>query len=167
MLRATTTSSKETQGLAAAVADVVTNRDILMLVGDMGAGKTTFTQGFAVALGIDEVVTSPTFVLMQSYAGRLKLHHVDIYRLDHLQEVIDLGLIELLDEGGVALIEWGNLATPVLPHDFLEVGLRIDEEDDDRRHLTFESVGSAWSAKQKALAEALAPWLVDGDGGRS
>ncbi len=167
MLQAVTKSFEDTQALGAALAECITNRDIVMLVGDMGSGKTTLTKGFGAALGIEEPITSPTFVLMRSYAGRIDLHHVDIYRLEHLQEVIDLGLIELLDEGGVALVEWGDLASPVLPRDFLEVRLMADDQDDDRRHVTVTCVGQAWSARRRALTEALQPWLVDDSGAQS
>lgn len=167
MLQAITKSYEDTQALGAALAQCVASRDIVMLVGGMGSGKTALTKGFGAALGIDEPITSPTFVLMRSYAGRLYLHHVDIYRLEHLQEVIDLGLIELLDDGGVALVEWGDLATPVLPRDFLEVRLSIDDQDDDRRHVTLTCVGQAWATRRRALAEVLQPWLIDDVGVQS
>ncbi|MGH9149256.1 MAG: tRNA (adenosine(37)-N6)-threonylcarbamoyltransferase complex ATPase subunit type 1 TsaE, partial [Acidimicrobiales bacterium] len=100
------------------------------------------------------------FTLVRDYPGRLRLLHVDIYRLDHLQEVVDLGVGELIDEGGVALVEWGDLARPVLAADYLEIRIRFGEADDERR-LTVNLVGPSWSARQRALLEAVERWLTE------
>lgn len=159
MITAHTKSAEDTQSLAAAVSEVVQARDLIVLVGDIGSGKTTFTQGFGRGLGITEQITSPTFVLLHSYDAPLALHHVDIYRLDHLQEVIDLGLMELLDEGGVAVMEWGDLAAPVLPRDYLEV--RLEPSDDHLgRNIRLRCVGQGWTAREKALKDGLSSWAV-------
>src|SRR5207302_9909644 len=122
----------DTRDLAAAVAPLVRSGDILLLSGDLAAGKTTFTQGFARGLGVDDVITSPTFVLMHPYEGRLRLLHLDLYRLEHLQEVIDLGLLELVEEEGVALIEWGDVAAPVFHTDYLSIDVGFGTGVDDR-----------------------------------
>jgi tRNA threonylcarbamoyladenosine biosynthesis protein TsaE len=104
-------------------------------------------------------VTSPTFILMRAYEGRLPLVHVDAYRLEHLQEVIDLGLPEMLDDGAVAVIEWGDVVAPVLPPDFLELRLEYAEADDERRiHLRF--AGSRWAARKTALRAAVDRWCT-------
>ncbi len=160
MIAARTKAASDTHELAAAIASVVQTRDLVLLVGEMGAGKTTFTQGFGKALGIEEPITSPTFVLLRSYKGSMAMHHVDIYRLEHLQEVIDLGLMELLDEGGVALVEWGDLATPVLPRDFLELRLSVDSEDDEARLIELKCVGPSWMGRTEALRNALSAWTL-------
>jgi tRNA threonylcarbamoyladenosine biosynthesis protein TsaE len=132
--------------------------DVILLGGDLGAGKTTFTQGLARSLGIDELVTSPTFTLLRSYENPkgLRLLHADMYRLDHLQEIVDLGLPELLDEGAVAVVEWGDLAAPVLLPDYLEVRLTFGESD-DARVLTMRPVGPKWCARLRSLDQALGP----------
>jgi tRNA threonylcarbamoyladenosine biosynthesis protein TsaE len=158
MIIAFTSSAKETRQLAAAIAELVRAEDLLLLAGDLGAGKTTFAQGFGAALGVTERITSPTFTLVSQYKGRLELNHLDVYRLDLVEEVLDLGLAEMLDEGGVTLIEWGDTVIPVLPADYLEVRLRLGEGDDDR---VFEIhlVGPRWSARTKALTTAMRPWL--------
>jgi tRNA threonylcarbamoyladenosine biosynthesis protein TsaE len=132
----------------------------MVLVGEIGAGKTTFAQGFGAGLGVDEPITSPTFVLLHSYEGRLPFHHVDIYRLEHLQEVIDIGLVELLDQGGVALMEWGDLASPVLPRDYLEIRLDVGE-DDEARSIQLRGVGSEWVEREGELAGHLQNWVVE------
>ncbi len=156
-LLATTSSVQETRGLGAALAEAARPRDIVLLSGELGAGKTAFTQGFAIGLGVTERVVSPTFTIARDYDGRLRLHHLDVYRLDHLQEAIDLGLAELTDDGGVTLIEWGEVVIPTLPPDYLEVRLSYGEGDDDRT-VELVPVGVEWWARVDALTEALAPW---------
>jgi tRNA threonylcarbamoyladenosine biosynthesis protein TsaE len=86
------------------------------------------------------------------------IHHLDVYRLDQLAEVAELGLSELLDDGGVVLIEWGDAISPVLPSDYLEVRLTFGEGDDDRE-LALRSVGAAWARRQVSLMHAIAPWV--------
>jgi tRNA threonylcarbamoyladenosine biosynthesis protein TsaE len=135
---------------------LLTPGDIILLGGDLGAGKTTFTQGLGRGLGIDEPVTSPTFTLLHSYESPtgLQLLHADLYRLDYLQEVVDLGLMELLEEGAVAVIEWGELAAPVLLPDYLDVRIAFGERDDERS-LTMQSVGPRWCARLRSLRQVL------------
>ena len=159
MIDAVTKSADDTRELGAALAAVVTPGDVVLLAGDLGAGKTTLTQGFARGLGVAEQVTSPTFVLMRPYEGRLSLVHVDAYRLEHLQEVIDLGLPEMLDDGALAIIEWGDVVAPALPPDFLELRLEYRESEDERAvHL--RTAGSRWAARQSALRAAVERWTI-------
>jgi tRNA threonylcarbamoyladenosine biosynthesis protein TsaE len=157
---AATKSPDDTRELAAALAGVVQPGDVLLLAGELGSGKTVFAQGFGRGLGVEEQVTSPTFTLLRTYEGRITLVHADVYRLDHLQEVVDLALPELLDEGGVALIEWGDVAAAALAPDFLEVCLELGADDDDRV-LTLQAVGGRWSGRLRLLAVVLDRWLVD------
>ena len=160
VILAVTRSAEETKALAAAMAELARPGDIVVLAGDLGAGKTAFTQGFGARLGVTEPITSPTFTLVsQHLTGRLPLNHLDVYRLGQLEEVLDLGLSELLDEGGVTVIEWGDSITPALPADFCEVRLRLGEGDDDRV-IEIETVGHRWSARTRALATAVAPWAL-------
>ncbi|MGY6502779.1 MAG: tRNA (adenosine(37)-N6)-threonylcarbamoyltransferase complex ATPase subunit type 1 TsaE [Acidimicrobiales bacterium] len=155
-----TTSADETHALASAISELTQGSDLIVLAGDLGAGKTAFAQGFGRGLGIDEPITSPTFTLARQYEGRLRLHHLDVYRFDATTEVLDVGLAELLDDdGAVTLIEWGDAILGALPADFLEVRLTLGEGDDDR-DITLRIVGGRWSARQRALATALRPWLV-------
>jgi tRNA threonylcarbamoyladenosine biosynthesis protein TsaE len=156
----TTKSVDQTREVGAAVAALARSGDVVLLAGDLGAGKTAFVQGFGAGLGVSEPITSPTFTLAHSYQGRLTVHHLDVYRLEHLGEVFDVGLPELLDEGGVVIIEWGDAVLPALPKDYLEVRLRYGEADDDRV-LELRSVGERWSARQRALAAAVSSWGAD------
>ena len=109
MLHVRTRSAEETKQVAEAIEPVLQPGDVILLSGDLGAGKTVFTQGLAVALGVSERVTSPTFTLAASYEGRIKLHHLDVYRLENLGEVVDLDLPGLLDDDAIVCIEWGEV----------------------------------------------------------
>ena len=154
---ATTASVDATRELAGAVSSLARPGDVIVLAGDLGAGKTAFVQGFGRGLGVTDRITSPTFTLVHVYEGRVPVHHLDVYRLEQLSEVLDLGLAEMLDEGGVVLVEWGDAILPVLPHDFLEVRLTFGVGEDDR-HVAFRPVGAAWSLRSDALAGILSPW---------
>ncbi len=160
MVLARTTSGDDTAKLATALAELARPNDVVLLAGDLGAGKTAFAQGFGRGLGVTEPITSPTFTLARQYQGRLVLHHLDVYRLDHIEEVFDLGLAELLDEGAVTLIEWGDVVAPVLPADYLEVRLTFVDSADDERSLALRAVGTSWASRNRSLAAALDPWLV-------
>jgi tRNA threonylcarbamoyladenosine biosynthesis protein TsaE len=162
-LLARTASVDETKALGAALAELARPGDLLLLAGDLGAGKTAFVQGFGHGLGVTAPITSPTFTLANQYEGRLLVHHLDVYRLDHLNEVLDVGLPELLDDEAVVLVEWGDAILPALPNDYLEVRLTFGVDDDDRT-LELSTVGGRWSARRRALATALRAWLDDGDG---
>lgn len=158
-ITASTSSVAETRALAAALAELTRPGDLLLLVGDLGAGKTAFAQGFGAALGVMDPITSPTFTLVRTYRGRLELHHLDVYRIGQLDEVLDLGLQELLDGDAVTLIEWGDVIAPALAAEYLEVRIELAEGDDDRR-ITLTPVGSRWMARSRALAAAVARWTT-------
>ena len=155
-IRLHTASSAATKAVAGVVAEHVRPGDLLLLVGELGAGKTTFAQGFALGLGIDEPVTSPTFTLARTYPGRLPMNHVDVYRLDRMAEVGDLALAELIDSNGVTLIEWGDAILAALPPAYLEVRLELGDEPDDR-DIFVRAVGQDWLARLPVLAATLEP----------
>ena len=157
MIQARTTSVDETRLLASQVAPLARPGDLVLLAGDLGAGKTAFVQGFARGLGVDEPVTSPAFVLARTYEGRLPLVHLDVYRLEHIQELHDLGISELLDDGGVTVIEWGDVVASALPADFLEVRITSGDADEERL-LSIRWVGTGWPARATALRRAVAAW---------
>lgn len=159
MITVVTKSVEDTRALGAEVAALTAPGDVLVLAGDLGTGKTAFTQGLARGLGVEDPVTSPAFVLVRSYAGRLPLTHIDVYRLDHVQELVDLGIAELVDEGGVTVVEWGDVVLPALPADFLEVRLQHGEGDDDRQ-VGLRAVGPSWSPRAAILARAVDRWTV-------
>ena len=155
-LRTETGSADETLALAEAVGTLLRPGDVVVLAGDLGSGKTTFAKGVGRALAVDEPVVSPTFTIVRQYDGRLPLVHVDVYRLDHLQELHDLGLEELIDDAAVTLVEWGDAVAAYLPSERLEVRLEPGAADDDRV-VTLVSAGPSWFARGDALAAAISP----------
>ncbi len=160
-LTAATAGVDQTRALAKALSELARPGDLVLLAGDLGTGKTAFAQGFAAGLGVEEVVTSPTFTLVRSYpGGRLTMNHVDVYRLERLQEAVELGLAEMVDEDAVTLIEWGDVVVPALPADFLEVHLAYGQADADERQLQLRTIGRRWTLRQPALQSALTPWMV-------
>lgn len=155
MLEVATSSPDGTRAVARAVAGLVRAGDLLVLAGDLGAGKTAFTQGLGDALGVTERITSPTFTLAQRYRGTdLTLHHLDVYRLSGPEEAADLDIAELLDDEAVTVVEWGDTIRPALPADLLEVRFTFGEGDDDRT-VTLAAVGPSWSARLGALGRRL------------
>lgn len=163
MLALRTDSVDATRAVAGVLAQLTQGGDLIVLAGDLGAGKTAFAQGFGLGLGIDDQITSPTFTLARQYEGRLRLNHLDVYRFDATAEIHDVGLAELLDDDeAVTLIEWGDAILPALPPDLLELRITLGDSDDDRM-IEMRLVGSRWAARQRALATALQPWLVESD----
>ena len=148
-------SPDETRAIAAALAPALHPGYVVVLAGDLGAGKTCFVQGAAVALGVKVRVTSPSFVLVREYEGTLPILHLDIYRLGNLQELVDLGYEEFLDPNWVVFIEWGDAAGPLLPENHLEVDLR--REEDDSRTITLRPHGD-WTRRLAFARDALAKW---------
>lgn len=148
-------SPQDTAAIAEAIAAVLVAGDVLVLGGDLGAGKTTFTKALGAALDITDHITSPTFTLAQQYdGGRLPLHHLDVYRIDQIEDVIDLALPELYESGGVVVIEWGDTIAPALPAGYLFIRFEFGAGDDDRS-LACHTVGPAWTARAPGLKAAL------------
>ena len=156
-----TRTADDTRAAGAALAPLLRPRDVVVLTGELGAGKTTFVQGVAAGLGATEHVASPTFTLVREYvSGRVPLAHVDLYRLDREQDVIDLALDELEDGERVLLVEWGDPVAELLADDRLRVELvGIDPTGaDETRRITLEPSGDTWSERRADLAAALDGW---------
>jgi tRNA threonylcarbamoyladenosine biosynthesis protein TsaE len=153
-------SVDDTHAIASAIANLARPRDIIILAGDMGAGKTAFTVGFTRALSVseDDQVSSPTFTLVHSYdSGRYPVLHADLYRLNTVGEVVDLGLREQVDAGAIALVEWGDVVADVLG-DALTVEMQFVDSDDNSRQITVSVEGHTWDSRWERLKESLRAW---------
>lgn len=142
MQSVTVTAPEQTMQLGAQVGNLVEPGDLILLDGDLGAGKTTFTKGLAKSLGIDRNVKSPTFTLVREYhQGRLPLYHMDVYRLED-GGAEDLGLDEYFDGDGVSVVEWSEFIQELLPSDYLRITLSRATDAADTRQITFEPNGA-------------------------
>ncbi|MDH5420641.1 MAG: tRNA (adenosine(37)-N6)-threonylcarbamoyltransferase complex ATPase subunit type 1 TsaE [Acidimicrobiia bacterium] len=141
MYTMTSKDAAATMGAGRRLAALVRPGDVITLSGQLGAGKTTFAAGFGEGLGIDEPVTSPSFVLVRTYrSGFTPLVHVDAYRLGSLGEFEDLDVLDEASEG-VLLIEWGEAVVGVLPEDHLRIHLAVDLDEAETRTITFHPSG--------------------------
>lgn len=148
MKKITVASLKETEELGNKLGKLLDKGALVVLSGDLGAGKTTFTKSIGKALGVKKVINSPTFTILKSYKGRIPFHHIDAYRLEGVQQ--DLGFEELFDGEGVCVVEWPAFIEEFLPKERLEVEIsRIDEE---KRLFTFYPRGSRYEAIVEELS---------------
>ena len=145
-----TGSPAETQSLAERLSQHLQAGDVLWLSGELGAGKTTFAQGLGRGLGVSAPVISPTFVLVREYHGRLPLYHIDLYRLDDVRDILNLGLRDYLDGDGVCVIEWAERldVDGALPG----LHIRIEPRGGDSRLFTFAACG----ARAQGLLQSIA-----------
>jgi tRNA threonylcarbamoyladenosine biosynthesis protein TsaE len=153
----------DTRAIGRAVASLLRAGDVVALGGELGAGKTTFVQGAAAALGVSEPVLSPTFTLVREYRGSLPIYHLDVYRLNRLQDVLDLGFEEMTDAGGVTFVEWGDAIEALLPESHLEIALRIPEQigGNEERWITVDAEGPTWTERWERLESVLEPWAEE------
>src|SRR5574344_984752 len=147
----TTTNKDETRRLGAVMAPLFQAGDVVLLEGDLGAGKTTLVGGVAHALKVEEDVISPTFNILKCYfKGTLPLYHIDAYRLAH--QNIELGLDEYIEGNGVCFIEWPQYIQPLLPDECLSITLK--NIGDDNREITLESNSKHYDEMVLAVKEA-------------
>jgi tRNA threonylcarbamoyladenosine biosynthesis protein TsaE len=168
---ARTEDPEATRALAAALAGLGRPGDLVLLIGGLGAGKTVFAQGFARGLGVVGPVTSPTFTLVRQYpceSGSVRqLIHADLYRLDHLTEVADLALPELVEEGAIAVVEWGDVGRPVLGDSALEIvlgtpGPSVETDGgSEPRTVTLSARGPGWADRRAAVLAAVGRFADD------
>ena len=149
-----TSSADETRALGAALAAVAAPGDRISLLGELGSGKTQLAKGFAVGLGVRDVVNSPSFTLMAEYLGRLPLFHIDLYRLSGSEEVLAGGLLDERQADGVTLTEWAQRLDPTLDPDRLELQLSItgdasravEVRTESRHYIRYLDAAARWAA---------------------
>ncbi|TAK34691.1 MAG: tRNA (adenosine(37)-N6)-threonylcarbamoyltransferase complex ATPase subunit type 1 TsaE [Chloroflexota bacterium] len=148
-----TRSAKQTEEIGRLLGGLAEPGDLYLLVGELGAGKTTLARGIARGLGIEGYLTSPTFTLVNEYEGRLPFYHIDLYRLEGLGEVMDLGFEEYLSGRGVTAIEWPEKAEGLLPESYLLISL--DAPSVNRRRIDFRAEGARYEELMDQLARRL------------
>ena len=153
-LRTITQNAGETHALGQRLGAVLRAGDVVVLDGELGTGKTVLAKGIAVALGIDEPVVSPAFTVVREYDAPTPLVHVDVYRLDRLQELHDLGFDDLVGGDAVTVVEWGDRVSAALPGDRLRVLLEPGDGDDDRV-VSVDAAGVTWAERRDALIAAV------------
>lgn len=150
----TTESDTATRAAGQALAPLVAPGDVIVLSGDLGAGKTQLTKGLAAGLGVAEPVTSPTFNILLVHEGRIPLYHLDLYRLEHAYELEDLDYFATLEGDGVAVVEWGDRFAEAAPAQGLAVSILI--EGDNERRIVVDSIGLRGEELASAWSETLA-----------
>ncbi len=137
-----TTSPEETQELGIRMGREAKPGEVYTLIGDLGVGKTVFTQGIARGLGITEPISSPTFTIVQVYEeGRMPFYHFDVYRIGDIEEMDEIGYEDYVYGEGLTMIEWANLITEILPEHYRQITIEKDlEKGFDYRRITIEEI---------------------------
>lgn len=134
-----THSEKETFELGKRIANAVNPGTVILFYGDLGAGKTVMTKGIAAGLGITEMITSPTFTIMQEYeGGRMPLYHLDVYRIEDPDEMEEVGLNEYIYGNGLTVIEWAEQIEDILPEDAIKITIERNVENPEDRDIRIE-----------------------------
>ena len=124
---------EETKRFGIKLGSLLKPRDVVCLIGDLGAGKTTLTKSIGLGLGVDDYITSPTFVLINEYMGRIPVYHFDVYRLENVEELYDLGFDEYFYGKGVSIIEWADKIEKLLPEERIVLDIKRGIDLDERR----------------------------------
>lgn len=139
MLKFISKCENDTKAIGYNLASKLNNKDIVVLSGDLGSGKTKFTEGFLSFFGLDDEISSPTFTIVNEYSkNQVNIYHFDVYRLDDLDEFYAIGGTEYF-ENGICLIEWGELIEPILKK-YIKINISKDNENENIRYITIENV---------------------------
>ena len=151
----TSFSLDETQAIGQKIGEIVVAGSLITLYGNLGSGKTSFVQGLARGLGVpsEYYITSPTYTLINDYPGRCNLYHIDLYRIDGIDEAEDIGLYEIMDGDGITAIEWADRIEKDLPSD--RVSLEFETNSDDSRIITLKAQG----VKEIKLLKEIIVWI--------
>ncbi len=138
-------NSEATRALGERLARMLHAGDVVALYGELGAGKTCFVQGLARGIGARSEATSPTFIFVNEYQGRLPIYHVDLYRTEGLQEILDLGVEEYLYGDGITVVEWAEKIEHLLPAGTIRVTIR--GLGDEPREIRLEGISEGWDGQ--------------------
>jgi len=141
----------QTQQIGTSIGELAQAGDLILLVGDLGAGKTCLTQGIGWGTGFEGYTTSPSFVLVREYQGKIPLYHIDLYRLDNIEEIAELGIDDYLCGEGICVIEWADKALDYFPADHLFI--RLDYMGNNERQLSFKASGNRYAELMEQLKQ--------------
>jgi tRNA threonylcarbamoyladenosine biosynthesis protein TsaE len=144
-------SPEQTQLLGSYLGELAQKADVFLLVGELGTGKTCLVQGIAHGLNIKEYAFSPSFVIFREYHGRLPLYHIDFYRLDHIEEIADLGLEEYFYGDGVCVVEWAEKGLQTVPRDNLLITLHYIPASETQRYICLKPQGERYQKLTEQL----------------
>ena len=151
MLELVSNTTEETMQIGERLGELAKAGDCIVLMGDLGAGKTQFAKGFACGMGVNDDITSPTFPIVLEYIGEeLPLLHFDLYRLDEYEELDDIDFDGMLESGGVSLVEWGDKFPDAMPDERLDISILI--QDDESRVVRVEGYGARGAEFEHVLA---------------
>jgi tRNA threonylcarbamoyladenosine biosynthesis protein TsaE len=146
-------SPEQTQLLGSYLGELAQKADVFLLVGELGTGKTCLVQGIARGLGVKEYAFSPSFVILRDYHGRLPLYHIDLYRLDHIEEIVDLGLEEYFYGDGICVVEWAEKGLQVVPRDNLFITMNYIPPFETGRSICLKPQGEHYYELIRQLKE--------------
>lgn len=153
-----TATEQETKHVAASLANFLFPGSTVLLEGQLGAGKTTFTKGLAEGLGIKRAIKSPTYTLIREYTeGRLPLYHMDLYRLEE-SGADEMGLDEYFEGDGISVVEWGSVVAEDMPEAYVKISLSVSGEEGTERDLVIEAVGAEYEQLLAKFAEVYEEW---------
>ena len=150
MLKLTTKSAEETAIIGEKLGKLLSSGNIVCLSGDLGAGKTAFTKGIAKGLGVEDYVTSPTYTIINEYEGKLPLYHFDVYRLNDVEDMYELGYEEYFFGDGVVVVEWADIVRDIIPGERLWITI-LNTRGDNSREIILEPTGAVYDNIAKGM----------------
>lgn len=150
----TSSSPEDTVKIGECLGKVVKKGYVICLVGDLGVGKTEFTKGFAKGAGVSDYVTSPTFTIVNEYQGRLPIYHFDVYRINDIDEMYEIGYEEYFYGEGVCIIEWADMIKEIIPEENIKITITKDlEQGMDFRNICIETNGAKYDSVLREMIE--------------
>lgn len=152
MLKIISNSAEETQNIGERLGRLLKKGNIICLSGDLGAGKTALAQGIAKGMGVEEYVTSPTYTIINEYEGRIPLYHFDVYRLNDVEEMYELGYEEYFFGDGAVVVEWADIVKDIIPGERLWITI-LQSKDENSREIIMEPTGEDYEQIVKGMEQ--------------